>query len=742
MKSDVLTIEGMTCAACQSGIEKKLRKITGVTKANVNLLAKRLDLTFDSTKISIEDIIFIINEMGYKAILEESSKIDYNNDLEIKSLKKRFILSLIFTVPLVIIAMTPMVLMLLNLSVPSIFDMMKYGSQIALLQLMLVVSIMIINYKYYKVGFKSLLNLSPNMDSLISIGTLTAFLYGIYVTILIISGDMSNELYFESVGVILTLITMGKYLEAKSKCKTSMAISKLLNLAPKKATIIRDEKEIVIFVEDIIIGDLIVVKPGEKFSVDGIIMNGFATIDESMLTGESIPVDKTIGDNVIGGTINKSGNVTYKANKTINNSTLAEIVKLVDNAQKDKAPIAALADVVSSYFVPIVIVIAILSSISWYISGESISFVLTIFVSVLIIACPCALGLATPTAIMVSTGKGAENGILIKSGESLENAYKINTVIFDKTGTITYGKPVVTDVITLNEMSEEEVIKLAFSLEKKSEHPLGLAIINKAKEMGLSEENVEEFISISGFGVEGKVNSKYLLIGNKKYMEKNNIEITNLSKIDEFSNEGKTPIYISVNSKLSSIICIRDEIKTNASDVVKTLENKNIEVIMLTGDNMKTSTAIANEVGIKRVISEVLPQEKHEVIKNLKLEGKKVAMVGDGINDAIALVESDLGIAIGNGTDIANETANIVLMKEDLFGVVNIIDLSKRTIINIKQNLFWAFIYNIIGIFFASGVFYLIGGPLLNPIVSGFAMAMSSVSVLSNTLRLNNIKFK
>lgn len=555
-------------------------------------------------------------------------------------------------------------------------------------------------------------------------------------------GSHNGELYYESVGVILTLITLGKYLEAKSIGKTSLAIKKLIDLAPKTAIVIRNNKEMELPVEEIVENDLIIVKPGEKISVDGLIVKGKTTIDEKMLTGESIPVDKQVGDTVIGGSINKTGNITYRATKTMETSMLAEIIKLVNDAGKDKAPIAKLADIVSGYFVPIVIIIAFLSALIWLLLGESLSFSMTIFVSVLIIACPCALGLATPLAIMVSTGKGAENGILIKNGESLETAHKVNTIVFDKTGTITYGKPVVTDIITYNGFDKDEIIRLSSSLEKKSEHPLGDAIVTKAKELKIEPFEVEEFNSLSGFGVEGKIDDKNLLIGNKKLMEKNKIDIESYEKeISKLSSVGKTPIFVAVNNKIASIIAIRDDIKENAKEVITTLKKMNIEIIMLTGDNKNTANAIAKEVGIDHVISEVLPQEKHEKIKELKKKGKVVAMVGDGINDAIALVESDLSIAIGNGTDIAIESANIVLIKDDLNGVVNAIKLSKKTIQIIKQNLFWAFIYNITLIFIAAGILHIFKGPLLNPMFAALAMALSSVSVVSNTLRLNKIKF-
>lgn len=742
MLSKTFLIEGMSCASCQSNIEKTVRKLAGVIKANVNLVNKKLSISYNPELITIEEIILSIEKIGYKAILLENDEFNDGNEKEIKKLYIRLISSLYFAIPLFIISMLPMLLHYFNIMVPNILNKEIYGKQLAIIQLILVIPIVIINYKYYKSGFKALFKGKPNMDSLISIGTMAAFIYGLYITFKIMLGSHNGELYYESVGVILTLITLGKYLEAKSIGKTSLAIKKLIDLAPKMAIVIRNNKEMELPVEEIVENDLIIVKPGEKISVDGLIVKGKTTIDEKMLTGESIPVDKQVGDTVIGGSINKTGNITYRATKTMETSMLAEIIKLVNDAGKDKAPIAKLADIVSGYFVLIVIIIAFLSALIWLLLGESLSFSMTIFVSVLIIACPCALGLATPLAIMVSIGKGAENGILIKNGESLETAHKVNTIVFDKTGTITYGKPVVTDIITYNGFDKDEIIRLSSSLEKKSEHPLGDAIVTKTKELKIEPFEVEEFNSLSGFGVEGKIDDKNLLIGNKKLMEKNKIDIESYEKeISKLSSVGKTPIFVAVNNKIASIIAIRDDIKENAKEVITTLKKMNIEIIMLTGDNKNTANAIAKEVGIDHVISEVLPQEKHEKIKELKKKGKVVAMVGDGINDAIALVESDLSIAIGNGTDIAIESANIVLIKDDLNGVVNAIKLSKKTIQIIKQNLFWAFIYNITLIFIAAGILHIFKGPLLNPMFAALAMALSSVSVVSNTLRLNKIKF-
>ena len=745
MEMKIFKITGMTCASCQASVERTVKRLNGVVDANVNLVTESLNISYDEKILTIEEIILSITKSGFGAILIEENKItveDLSNEKETQVILNRFKLSLIFTIPLFIIAMLPMIFELLGMNVPEFLDMMKNGVKLAIIQLVLTIPVMIINFKYYKVGFKALVNRHPNMDSLIAVGTLTSFLYGLYATFNMITQKIHYELYFESVGVILTLITLGKYFESKSKGRTSEAIKKLMDLAPKKATVIRNEKEIMVPVEEIILNEIIIVKPGEKFSVDGVIIEGATAVDESMLTGEYIPNDKIVGDQVIGGSINKTGNVVYRATRTMGNSSLSEIVKLVINAQKDKAPIAKLADIISGYFVPIVILIAILAGVAWFISGETLTFSIMIFVSVLIIACPCALGLATPTAIMVSTGKGAEKGILIKNGEALEIAHKIDTVVFDKTGTLTYGKPIVTDVIKYEGFTEEEILSITASIEKKSEHPLGRAVLEKAEKNSLKLYNVKEFESLSGFGIKGKVDNYNVIIGNKKLMKNNNIVFNyDDNIIEELSSNGKTPIFIAIDEQLAGIIAIRDNIKENSSSVVDILKNMNIECVMLTGDNKITAKAIAKELGINNVIAEVLPQEKHEKIKELKAKGRKVAMIGDGINDSIALAEADIGIAIGNGTDIAIESANIVLIKDDLNGVVNAIKLSKKTIKNIKENLFFAFIYNIFGIFIACGILYVFGGPLLNPMLCALAMAMSSVSVLSNTLRLVKFKF-
>ena len=741
MKKD-FKVTGMTCAACSSRVERVLSKMEGVTKAEVNLATEDLHIDYDDSKLKIQDIIGKIEKAGYGAYeVKEDTKID-DTDKEdaINSLKKRFILSLIFAVPLLYISMGHM----MGAPLPSIIDPMKNAMNFALIQLILVIPVMIVGRKFFISGFKNLVHLSPNMDSLIAIGTSAAFLYGIYAIVKIAGGDthFSMDLYFESGATILTLITLGKYLEAKTKGKTSEAIKKLMGLAPKKATIIVDGVEKIISIDEVKVGDVILVKPGEKLPVDGEIVEGTTTIDESMLTGESIPIDKNIGDKVFGASINKFGMFKYKATKVGKDTALAQIIKLVEQAQGSKAPIAKMADIISGYFVPTVITLAVISSIVWAISGKGLEFSLTIFIAVLVIACPCALGLATPTAIMVGTGKGAENGILIKSGVALEGAHKINTVVFDKTGTITEGKPKVTDIVTKG-LSEDELLRYASSAEKGSEHPLGEAIVVAGVERGLELFEITSFKSVPGEGIVTLINDKNILIGNNKLMKNNNIDITSVENdVKSLASQGKTPMYMAIDGDLAGVIAVADTLKANSKKAVEALHKLGIEVVMLTGDNEKTAQAIAKEVGIDKVVSDVLPGDKANEVKRLQDEGKNVAMVGDGINDAPALAMANIGIAIGSGTDVAIESADIVLMRSDILDVVGAIQLSKATIKNIKENLGWAFGYNTLGIPVAMGILYAFGGPLLNPMIAAFAMSFSSVSVLLNALRLKRFKPK
>lgn len=737
-----LKIEGMTCAACAKAVERAVRKLDGVSDANVNYASEKLVVSYDPLKVRLTDIKNAVVKAGYKA-LEAEVTIDEDKEkkeAERKALWRRFIISAIFTVPLLIISMGHM----LGYELPKIIDPMSNAKTFALVQFVLVVPVMIAGIKFFKVGFKTLIKMSPNMDSLIAIGTSAAFLYGIFAIYQIFIGnvDYAYDLYFESAGVILTLITLGKYLESVTKGKTSEAIKKLMGLAPKTATIIRDDKELVIPIDDVEVGDIIIVKPGEKLPVDGEVIEGITSIDESMLTGESIPVEKTAGSKVIGASINKSGFIKYRATKVGKDTALSQIIKLVEDAQGSKAPIAKMADIISGYFVPIVISISVLSALAWYfIGGETGVFALTIFISVLVIACPCALGLATPTAIMVGTGKGAENGVLIKSGDALETAHKIKTIVFDKTGTITEGKPMVTDLIVTGGITEEYLLQIVASAEKGSEHPLGEAIVRAAEEKSIEMKKGEAFKAIPGHGIEVTIDGKLVILGNKKLMTDRNIDLQNMEETShKLAIEGKTPMYAAINGELVGIVAVADTVKASSKRAIEKLHSMGIEVAMITGDNKKTAEAIAKQVGIDVVLAEVLPQDKANEVKKLQAIGKKVAMVGDGINDAPALAQADVGIAIGSGTDVAMESADIVLMRSDLMDVPTAIQLSKKTIKNIKENLFWAFGYNTLGIPIAMGLWYIFGGYLLNPIIAAAAMSFSSVSVLLNALRLKTFK--
>jgi Cu+-exporting ATPase len=738
-----LKIEGMTCAACAKAVERATRKLDGVVESNVNYAAEKLTIVYEPTKVRVSDIKNAVSKAGYKAVEEEATSVDADKirkEAERKALWNRFLISVILTVPLLVISMGHM----LGYMLPKAIDPMYNPRTFAMLQLILATPVIIVGNKFFTVGFKTLVKRSPNMDSLIALGTSAAYLYGIFAVIQIYMGniDYAYDLYFESAAVILTLITLGKYLESVTKGKTSEAIKKLMGLAPKTATIMRDGREIVISIDDVEVGDIVIVKPGEKLPVDGEVVEGMTSIDESMLTGESIPVEKTVGSKVIGASINKNGSIKYKATKVGKDTALSQIIKLVEDAQGSKAPIAKMADIISGYFVPIVITIALLSGLAWYfLGGETAIFALTIFISVLVIACPCALGLATPTAIMVGTGKGAENGVLIKSGEALETAHKIQTIVFDKTGTITEGKPKVTDIVTTTGIDESYLLQIAASGEKGSEHPLGEAIVKDAEEKGIEFKKVETFKAIPGHGIEVNIDGKTILLGNRKLMVNNNIALEELEKTShKLAEEGKTPMYAAIDGKLAGIIAVADTVKASSRKAIEKLHKMGIEVAMLTGDNRRTAEAIAKQVGIDVVLAEVLPQDKANEVKKLQAMGKKVAMVGDGINDAPALAQAEIGIAIGSGTDVAMESADIVLMRSDLMDVPTAIQLSRKTIRNIKENLFWAFGYNTLGIPVAMGVLYLFGGPLLNPIIAAAAMSFSSVSVLLNALRLKGFK--
>ena len=738
-------IEGMSCASCAMTIENAVSKIPGVDKASVNLATEIMTVEANDS-VTPEDIAKVVDGVGYsarprgKSVEEELEEKNEKKEAHLREMKRNLTISAIFTVPLLFIAMADMV----GIPMPAFLSPMQSPVSYALIQLALSLPIIWLGRRFFVDGFKALSKGHPNMDSLVALGTSAAFLYSLYGTYHVLEGHahFAMNLYYESAGVILTLITLGKYFEDVSKGKTSMAIQTLVGLAPKMATVLRDGQEVEVPVEEVQVGDLIRVKPGEKVPVDGVVTEGNSTVDESMLTGESIPVSKAVGDEVIGASLNKTGSFILKATKIGKDTALSQIIQLVEQAQGSKAPIAKLADKVSGVFVPIVIVLALVSGLAWYFLGqESWVFALTITISVLVIACPCALGLATPTAIMVGTGKGAENGILLKSGEALEEANHVNMVVFDKTGTITNGTPVVTDVVTADSTDADALIRLAASLEVASEHPLGEAIVAKAKEQGAALEEVTNFEAIPGFGIKGHVGETLVFLGNEKWMRENGLANVEMNeKANSFAEQGKTPLYIGYNDAVQGLIVVADTVKESSARAIQTLHEMGIQVAMMTGDHERTAQAIAAEVGIDRVFSEVLPQDKANYVSKLQEEGYIVAMVGDGINDAPALAQAQVGIAIGTGTDVAIESADAVLMKSDLMDVPAMLKLSRATIRNIKENLFWAFAYNIIGIPFAMGVLHLFGGPLLNPMIAGAAMSFSSVSVVLNALRLKRWK--
>ena len=738
-------IEGMSCASCAMTVENAVSKMPGVDKASVNLATEIMTVEANDS-VTPEDIAKVVDGVGYgarlrgKSVEEELEEKNEKKEAHLREMKRNLTISAIFAVPLLFIAMADMV----GIPMPAFLSPMQSPVSYALIQLALVLPILWVGRRFFVDGFKALSKGHPNMDSLVALGTSAAFLYSLYGTYHVLEGHahFAMNLYYESAGVILTLITLGKYFEAVSKGKTSMAIQTLVGLAPKIATVLRDGQEVEVPVEEVQVDDLIRVKPGEKVPVDGVVTEGNSTVDESMLTGESIPVSKAVGDEVIGASLNKTGSFILKATKIGKDTALSQIIHLVEQAQGSKAPIAKLADKVSGVFVPIVIGLALVSGLAWYFLGqESWVFALTITISVLVIACPCALGLATPTAIMVGTGKGAENGILLKSGEALEEANHVNMVVFDKTGTITNGTPVVTDVVTADNTDADALVRLAASLEVASEHPLGEAIVAKAKEQGAAFDEVTNFEAIPGFGIKGHVGETLVFLGNEKWMRENGLANEAMNeKANRFAEQGKTPLYIGYNDAVQGLIVVADTVKESSARAIQTLHEMGIQVAMMTGDHERTAQAIAAEVGIDRVFSEVLPQDKANYVSKLQEEGYIVAMVGDGINDAPALAQAQVGIAIGTGTDVAIESADAVLMKSDLMDVPAMLKLSRATIRNIKENLFWAFAYNVIGIPFAMGVLHLFGGPLLNPMIAGAAMSFSSVSVVLNALRLKRWK--
>ena len=758
MAKEKYNITGMSCAACSAKVERVVGKIEGVENVSVNLLTNSMQVEYKEDKLSSNDIIKNIADAGYGASLatatkqkKEEKSIKKTNDDAIASMKFRLKVSIVFLVILMYFSMGSMI----GLPLPKFLSGEGNPVGFALTQLLLVLPVMYVNRKYYISGFKSLFNLSPNMDTLIAIGTVAAFTYGV-IAIYVMGYALNNadmhtvmeyrmNLYFESVSMILTLITLGKFFETGSKARTTDAISKLIDLSPKRANVLRDGVEENILTEDVVVGDIVIVRPGESIPVDGMIIEGSTSVDESAITGESIPVQKEKGDKLIAATINKNGSVRIKATEVGEDTAISRIIALVEEASSSKAPIAKMADKVAGVFVPVVMGIALLTFIVWLAIGYDFSFALNCAIAVLVISCPCSLGLATPVAIMVGTGKGAENGILIKSADALETTHSIDTVVLDKTGTVTEGKPVVTDILAFD-IDENEFLKLAAGVESASEHPLAEAIVEKAKEKSLEIVSPTEFQAISGRGIVASVDDSKIIAGNEQAIKDQYGNSENFTeafkKGNELAAQGKTPMYFGKDGKLLGIIAVADTIKKDSKEAIQALKNRNIDVVLLTGDHKNTAMAIAKEAGIKKVIAEVLPTDKEEHIRELIEAGHKVAMVGDGINDSPALARADVGIAIGAGTDIAIESADIVLMHSSLKDVATAIDLSKAVIRNIKQNLFWAFFYNSIGIPLAAGVFYLSLGWKLSPMFGAAAMGMSSVCVVSNALRLRAFKPK
>ena len=747
MEKKEYKLSGMTCASCAMTVEMAVKDLETVEDVNVNLATERLSLIpkegFDS-----QQVLDAVAEAGYQA--EEKGK-DRPSEVNeeavaraqaLRRKKQELLILLLTTLPLLYISMGSMV----GLPLPSFLDHMAHPLVFVLSQLLLTLPAVWIGRGFYQRGFRNLIKKHPNMDSLIAVGTSAAFLYSLYSVSQVFLGHhpFVHQLYFESVAVIITLILLGKYMESSAKGRTSQAIQSLLELVPSQATVIRYGEAVTIDTEDIRVGDIIRIRPGERMPVDGLVTDGQTFVDESMMTGESVPIEKKVGDTITSATINQNGSIDYQATRVGSDTTLAQIVRLVEDAQGSKAPIAALADKISLYFVPIVLGLATLSALGWYfLAGESLSFSLSIFVAVLVIACPCALGLATPTAIMVGTGKGAENGILIKSGQALEAAYQLDTIVLDKTGTITIGKPSLTDLLPLGAFNRSDLLQLIASAEQHSEHPLAQAILEAAEEEGLDLLPVSHFEAIVGRGLSAQVEGKHLLVGNESLMEEKNIDSSAFQEqLLELSQEGKTAMFVAIDGQLVGILAVADEMKSSSLKAVQELQSMGLKVIMLTGDREETAKAIAQKAGIQKVIAGVLPDGKATAIKNLQEAGRKLAMVGDGINDAPALVQADVGIAIGSGADVAIESADVVLMHSDLQDVVKAIKLSQATIRNIKENLFWAFAYNTLGIPIAMGLLHLFGGPLLNPMLAGLAMSLSSVSVVANALRLGRFKMK
>ncbi|GEB11032.1 copper-translocating P-type ATPase [Streptococcus equinus] len=743
-KEEVFVIDGMTCAACAVTVENAVNKIDNVDSAVVNLTTEKMTVRYNSDLVSEEEIEKAVVDAGYGASVFDPATAKSQSERQSEATQNmwhKFLLSALFAVPLLYLSMGSM----MGLWVPDVVSMDSHPLVFASVQLVLTLPVMYFGRRFYVNGFRSLIKGHPNMDSLVALATSAAFIYSLYGVYHIILGHAhhAHMLYFESVAVILALITLGKYFETLSKGRTSDAIQKLVKLSAKTATVIRDGVEESVPIENVVIGDILLVKPGEKIPVDGRVVSGHSAIDESMLTGESIPVEKVADDKVFGASINGQGSLTIQAERVGDETLLAQIIKLVEDAQQTKAPIAKIADRVAGVFVPVVITIAMVTFAFWYfVMGESFVFALQAAIAVLVIACPCALGLATPTAIMVGTGRGAENGILYKRGDVLENAHHIDTMVFDKTGTITQGKPQVVDVITYHG-DEKSLLSKVASIEKYSEHPLSQAIVEKAVAEKIDFSEVENFTSLTGRGLRGEVAGQTFYIGNRRLMEELQVDLSaSEAAVLAATQKGQTPIYISANQQLLGVMTVADLLKVDSKETVAKLQNKGIDVVLLTGDNSKTAQAIAKQAGIKTVISEVLPDQKSQAIKDLQSQGKLVAMVGDGINDAPALAVADIGIAVGSGTDIAIESADIILMKPEISDILKALSISHLTIKVVKENLFWAFIYNILAIPVAMEILYLFGGPLLNPMIAGLAMGFSSVSVVLNALRLKYIKLK
>lgn len=736
-KSSTINISGMHCATCAINIEKALKKNPGIVNARVNFANEKAYVEYNTDKLDIQKLYKIIRDTGYNPIEEEPAK-DKEKEFrkkEISSLKTKFILSLLLSIPLMYLPMSE------QFNLPMVNFIEKHQ---IIIQLVFSTIILLLGKHFFSSGINSIIKTKrANMDTLITLGVGSAYSYSLYILITHWNSNIRhihNNLYFETAGFLITFILLGKYLEAVSKGKTGEAIKKLMGLQPKTAIILRNGEEKEIPVNNVIVSDIIIIKPGQKIPVDGVITEGNSAVDESMITGESIPSEKTVGSTVVGGTINKTGSFKFKATKVGKDTILAQIIQLVEEAQGSKAPIQEFADIISAYFVPSVLVLAFISSLIWILLGEPFPFALSTFISVLIIACPCALGLATPTAIMVGTGIGAENGILIKNAKALQKVSQINTVVFDKTGTLTNGKPRLTGIISY-EKTDKEILSISASLEKLSEHPLAEAIVKSAEEKQIKIKNIDNFVSVTGMGIKGYINNDETILGNIKFMNENNIDLSaSINDIETLQNDGNTVVILSINRKISGILAVQDTLKDEAKKVIDTLKQMNKSSVMITGDNNMTAIAIAKKAGIDKVFSEVLPKDKAFKIKELQETGSSVAMVGDGINDAPALTQADIGIAIGAGTDIAIEAGDIVLIKDNLKDILTAFDLSNYVMKKIKQNLFWAFFYNITAIPIAAGFLYPFTGFLLNPMIAGLAMAFSSVTVVTNSLLMRNYK--